>query len=175
MNKIGREIENYVRQLTAFVAEHELPSTWFEVIDHAAFKFRDTSDFEDGIKSFRPMSDEIACITMNNRRLATARLHMSLMIGKFGAVKWVELMEPRPEKAGRDYVGFEHVEFYYPNFDQVQQILDSKGIAYEMQTNPGHNWVNIVINSEGQELKLNDKTLGDIVNHELETGISHAI
>jgi predicted metalloenzyme YecM len=175
MNWIGQEIENYVRELQAFVAEHDLPSTWFEVIDHGAFKFRDTSDFEDGIEDFRHMADEITSINMNNRRLATARLHMSIMIGKFGSVKWIELMEPRPEKAGNDFVGFEHVEFFYPNFTEIQDFLDSKGIPYQMETNTGHNWVNIVINGAGQELKLNDRTLGDMIGHELETGISNVI
>ena len=175
MNIIGQQIENYVRELEAFVSDNDLPRSWFEVIDHAAFKFASSSEFEDGVESFRRMSDQISSIRMNNRRLATAKLHMSLMIGRFGAVKWVELMEPRPEKIGKDYVGFEHVEFYYPNFNEVQEVLDNKGILYEMQTNPGHNWVNIVINSEGQELKLNDRTLGDIVTHELDTGQSSII
>ena len=175
MNIIGRQIDGYVRELEAFVSDHDLPRSWFEAIDHAAFKFSNAAEFEEAIENFRRMSDHISSIKLNNRRLATAKLHMSLMIGKFGAVKWVELMEPRPEKAGNDFVGFEHVEFYYPNFNEIQDVLDSKGILYEMQSNPGHNWVNIVINSDGQELKLNDRTLADIVTDELQNGQSAVI
>jgi len=175
MNAMGQEIADYARELRAFIGQYDLPSNWFEVVDHVAFKYKDKAECEAAIKDFRKMSSQITAVHLNNRQLATAQLQLSLWIGDFGAAKWIEIMEPRPERVGQDIVGLEHLEFYYPNFGEITEALDSKGVLYEIQSNPGHNWVNIVINSTGQELKLNDRMLGDVVAHELVTGESHVI
>jgi hypothetical protein len=175
MKSFDVQVNDYAATLSSFVREYDLPAEWFAVPDHVAVKGADKADFEALVEQFRPLSERISCIDMDNRRLATAQLTGDILVGAFGAVQWVEIMEPRPEKVGKDVVGFEHMEFYYPHFDRVIDVLNQKGIAYEMQKNPGHAWANIVLNEKGQELKLNDKPLGTTVFEELEDGRSYIL
>jgi predicted metalloenzyme YecM len=172
---IAKLTDEYATELRAFVRDNDLPSKWFKVIDHVAFKFRGRKDYEAGVELFRPLASQISCIDMDGRSLATAQLKEGLKVGDFGSVKWIEIMEPRPAKIGKDLVGFEHVEFYYPNFEEIKTVLSQHDIAYTLQTNPGHTWVNIVINDIGQELKLNNRTLGDVVTEEIKNGESYVI
>ncbi len=82
----------------------------------------------------------------------------------FGMVEWVEIMESRPQRVDKDIVGLEHAEFYYPHFDEVRAVLGEKGIAHKLRKDkPSHHWVEVVINNSGQELKLNDKPMAEIV------------
>jgi hypothetical protein len=67
------------------------------------------------------------------------------------------------------------MEFLYPRFDAITSVLGYAKVAYELQQNPGHSWVNIVINSDGQELKLNDQLLGDVVVEEIADGRSKVL
>ncbi|HSX45212.1 MAG TPA: hypothetical protein VLF39_03875 [Candidatus Saccharimonadales bacterium] len=170
MEQFLEQIKSYVGALNKFVALHQLPEEWFNKPDHVAIKGKDGADFARLIELFRPHSFQITSVIMNKRRLASVQINGSINIGRFGEVSWVEIMEPRPEKAGKDVVGFEHAEFLFPNFDAARLILDDKKVPYEMQENPGHKWINIVINGGGQELKLNNKLLMDTVKEEIDTG-----
>ena len=165
----------YADTLADFIAKYELPMDWFKVTDHVAVKGRDADGFKEVVELFRPLAERIACIDMDSRRLATAQLKEPMAVGDFGTVGWVEIMEPRPEKVGKDVVGFEHMEFLFPDFDSIRTVLDEKKIAYEMEQNPGHHWVNIVINDKGQELKLNNRTLADVVPDELKEGKAYLL
>jgi predicted metalloenzyme YecM len=164
------QIDEYAQELQNFIARQELPDGWFKTADHVAVKGADAAGFEALVEHFRPLSERISCVDMSGRRLATAQLKQPVIVGTLGAVSWVEIMEPRPEKVGKDVVGFEHMEFLFPDFSAVQAILDEKHIAYEMESNPGHSWVNIKLNERGQELKLNDRLLGDAVTEEIQSG-----
>ncbi|CAN5457855.1 hypothetical protein BH10PAT3_BH10PAT3_6850 [soil metagenome] len=112
---------------------------------------------------------------MDGRRLATTQLTGTMLVGAFGEVSWVEIMEPRPAKVGKDVVGLEHMEFYYPHFDRITDVLKKNMISYEVQNNSGHAWVNIVLNNQRQELKLNDKSLGKTVQGEIADGTSYIL
>lgn len=169
------QTQSYADGLADFIAKHELPTEWFKVTDHVAVKGRNASGFEELIALFRPLAERISCVNMDNRRLATAKLKEPLAVGEFGTVEWVEVMEPRPEKIGKDVVGFEHMEFYFPDFDAIRAVLDEKNISYEIEQNPGHQWVNIVINKSDQELKLNNRTLTKIVAKELGSGKAYIL
>lgn len=164
------QTDHYAASLADFIAKHELPDEWFLAPDHVAIKGENSAGFEDMLEQLRPMAVRMTVIEMDGRRLATAELKHSLSVRSFGVVDWVEIMEPRPEKVGKDVVGFEHMEFYNPDFDAIRSVLDDRGIKYEMQQNPGHKWVNIVINDSNQELKLNDRTLADVSAEELSNG-----
>jgi hypothetical protein len=177
MNKTSfqEQTDAYAESLADFIAKHELPAEWFEVPDHVAVKGADKSGFKEMLELLRPLANRMTIIDIDNRQLATAEMKFPLAVGLFGKVSWVEIMEPRPEKAGKDVVGFEHMEFYCPDFKAVRAVLDEKRIHYEMQQNPGHKWVNIVINEHGQELKLNNILLADVVTEELKSGKSRVI
>ena len=175
MEKFREQVKKYEKLLAKFIADFDLPTEWFKVPDHLAVKGADTKGFEELIAQFRPLSEQLSCIDMDGRRLATAKLKEDIPVGKFGLVSWLEIMEPRPEKVGKDVVGLEHMEFYYPDFAKAIKVLKDRGINYTMQENPGHAWINIVLNKQGQELKLNNQTLGYIVTKELATGESQLI
>lgn len=79
------------------------------------------------------------------------------------------------QKYADSLAGFEHMEFLYPDFGSICAVLDEKGIEFEMEKNPGHEWVNIVINGGGQELKLNNRTLADVIPGELKEGKAYLV
>lgn len=172
MENFEQAIADYAESLRAFVDEHELPSDWFKVPDHIAIKGANAADFEAIMNSFKPLANQLSYIEMDGRRLGTAQIISPITIGTFGSVSWVEIMEPRPEKVGKDVVGMEHMEFYYPHFDEVKAALTERNIPFEQQQNPGHAWINIVINNSGQELKINDRLLADAVTEEIQKGIT---
>jgi predicted metalloenzyme YecM len=177
MKKFNLQVKDYIQILTLFVNQKGLPREWFMSPDHIAIKAADAKDFEALIEEFRPHSRRISCIDMDSRRLAVALMNKSIPMGAFGKVELVEIMEPRPDKLGDDVVGFEHMEFYYPYLERVQEELQRRGLkdGIKLQRNPAHSWVNIVLNDQGQELKLNDNSLAVIVRQELEPGMSYLL
>lgn len=172
MNSFETDIQKYADSLETFVSQHSLPADWFRVPDHIAIKGADATGFEELMNTFQPLANQLSYIEMDGRRLGTAQLVSSMAIGTFGSVSWVEIMEPRPEKVGKDVVGMEHMEFFYPHFDEIKSVLADRGIDFEPQENPGHAWINIVINDGGQELKLNDRLLTDAVTEEIKQGLT---
>jgi predicted metalloenzyme YecM len=175
MKTFEEQTKEYAETLAKFVAEYNLPKEWFAVADHLAVKGADGTEFEALVEHTKAAAYQVSCIDLDGRRLATAKLKETIKVGDFGTVEWLEIMEPRPEKIGKDVVGLEHMEFYFPDFTTAEAVLKEKGIAYEIQQNPGHTWINIVLNDRGQELKLNNKTLSDIVTEELKTGESYLL
>lgn len=170
MFEYEEEIERFAASLSAFIEQYELPDEWFKTPDHIAIKCADALDYVFRMEELLPDSAQTSEIEMDGRRLGTMQLTSPVTVGELGNVSWLEIMEPRPEKVGDDVVGVEHMEFFYPDFDAVTKLLDQYGVAYKLEKNPGHTWINIVINEAGQELKLNDKLLGDTVQEEIEQG-----
>ncbi len=166
---------DYANKLRAFINKFHLPNVWFDEPDHIAFKARDSYGYERLLKGFVPMSESVSYVEMDGRRLAAAKLTAPLAIGTFSSVSWVEIMEPRPEKVGKGFVGLEHMEFWHADFDKVRNNLDDARIPYTLQSNPGHAWINIVLNEAGQELKINDRPLEFIVAEEIRNGEAHVI
>lgn len=164
-------IDKYVESLEQFVQRRRLPQEWFNEPDHLAVKCLDGKHFDAMLDTWARRVDLASYVRMDGRRLAAVHLgEAAISLGMFGSVEWLEIMEPRPEKVGKDTVGIDHAEFVYPDFTAVKQVLRFRKVPYELQENPNHSWVNIPINSLGQELKLNDRPLADIVGHEIETG-----
>lgn len=170
MMKYLGELETYLGDLEDFIDFYDLPQAWFGAPDHVAVKCADAADYETTIASYESEAAQMTYIVMDGRRLATVKLARSLAIASFGDVSWLEVMEPRPEKVGKDVVGLEHAEFTFTDFAAVRDVLRDRNIKYEDQSNPSHAWINIVITEKGQELKVNDKPLSTIVEHELELG-----
>lgn len=175
MMRFESELEAYGEELEEFIDMFWLPQGWFGAPDHVAIKCADRSDFERTIRTFEDDAEQISAIDMDGRTLAAVRLASSVAVGSLGDVSWVEVMEPRPEKVGKDVVGLEHMEFTFPDFGLVRDLLSERNIPYEMQSNPSHRWINIVLNELRQELKLNDKPLSEIVEEELASGESYLL
>ena len=172
MRRIEQQLPEYLASLEDFIAQHDLPPEWFEAPDHIAYKCVDTVDFDKVMTELEPSMQQLSCIYLDNRRLGAGHMNLHLDIGDFGSIEWLEIMEPRPDLVGTDVVGLEHMEFYFPDFLAVKRLLDDESVPYEMQENPNHSWINIVINDKGQELKLNNGTLAHIVEDELEQGLA---
>lgn len=166
-------IEQYAKDLQDFIDRYELPAKWFKTPDHIAIKGADGLEYDYIVQDLLADAQQASEVNMDGRRLAAFQLISRVPVGELGSVNWLEIMEPRPEKVGKDIVGLEHMEFYYPEFDEVKSVLNKHKIPFVMESNPGHAWINIVLNNQGQELKINDRLLADAVNQELEEGISH--
>ena len=174
MKSFERAVEDYANLLAQFIADNKLPYVWFNVPDHLAIKCASGQEYEDEIEGWRSKTTQgmISQITMDGRRLGTAELKTAIKVGNLGEVTWLEIMQPRPEKEGKDYVGLEHMEFCYPDFAEVTRHVEAHGVDYKMEENSGHAWVNIVLNKSGQELKINNRTLADVVPQEIKDGVA---
>src|SRR5690349_1913904 len=105
------KLAEYASALERFRKESDLPEEWFAVPDHLAIKCADPADYERTVQEWLSYADSLSYARLNNRRLASANLSEPILVGVNGQVTWVEIMEPRPEKVGKDPVGIDHMEF----------------------------------------------------------------
>lgn len=169
-------VNEYALDATTYIAQHALPNEWFVIPDHIAVKCADTADYEATIQAFAPVSRFISSIETGGRRLGTAQLLNKLSIGQLGRVSIVEIMEPRPEKVGASRVGVEHMEFYYPDFERAERFIndasspDGETLPYEINLDNTAHQTLILPFGEGLEIKLNNRTLGQIIPEEIANG-----
>lgn len=168
-------VDRYVQSLRAFTFAHDLPQNWFLEPDHLAVKCLDAGHYEDTLAAWLPHANLASYTYLNGRRLASVHLDREISLGSFGNVAWLEIMEPRPDRVGKDIVGIDHVEFMFPDFAEAETALQSEQIAYEFQENPNHQWLSVPINPQGQELKLNDRPLAEIVATEIREGKAYVL
>lgn len=172
---IMTQIFTYGEDLRMFVDINALPEEWFGTPDHIAYKCQNGQHFDEVINEAADDAETMSVVVLDNRRLASARLLQPVYVESFGTVQWLEIMEPRPEKVGVDGVGLEHMEFYWPHFEYAEEVLRDRGVSYELQGNASHQWITIVINESGQEVKLNNRPLADSVDEELSEGTAESI
>lgn len=166
--RYAKELSDYEQAFVAFVDANGLPSEWFEISDHIALK---CADVEGYARACAEIEGGVWEIELDGRLLGSAQLTSPLTVAGY-RFNWIEIMQPRPGKESD--AGFvEHTEFYVDDFDMVTQWLTEQAIAYELQKNPGHRWINIVIDDQGREIKLNNKVLADVVVWERENGHLH--
>lgn len=169
------EIYRFISVLDKFIDNYELPNEWFVAPDHLAIKCADALDYAFRIEELIPDASQTSEIVLDKRRLAALKLVSPIDLGNNRQLLWLEVMEPRPEKLGKSLIGLEHIEFIFPDFEKVIELLNNRKIKFTLQQNLGHAWINIVINQSGQELKLNDRLLSDIVAEEIAKGISRVL
>lgn len=170
-NQFNKELSLYSESFLAFVAAHRLPNDLFKMPDHFAIKCANKHDYIETRQLFseQEVNGGIWELPLDGRLLATAQLVGSVSINGYD-FSWVEIMQPRPGKETE--VGFvEHTEFYVSDFSAVEELLKQKDIYFERQHNPGHAWINIVIDEAGREIKLNNKLLADVVVWEKAQGM----
>lgn len=171
LKQLDVELLKYDEAFSEFRRRHQLPEEWFAQPDHFAIKCADEADYLATCEELRSevTPDGIWQISLDERFLASAQLLGETTLGSYG-FKWVEIMQPRPGKELTS--GFvEHTEFVFPNFDQVLTVLKGSDAEIEIQKNPGHSWVNVVIDPAGREIKFNDKSLEDVAEHEKSHGL----
>lgn len=159
----------YRESLQAFLISNKLEVYGTDPLDHIAIKAKDTVQYESLIELLLPVSLQGSFVSMDNRRIATVDLEKPLRIGT-SDVQCIEIMEPRPEKVGRDYVGFEHAEIYSSHIAKIEEYAKEKGISYEAYTNDSHHAIVFQINDKNQEIKFTDATHIDVLRIEKEHG-----
>lgn len=170
---LAEELTAYEQYFNAFMQLHDLPTEWFAVSDHVAIKCANAADYTETCSELAGMtnSEGVWELGLDGRLLGSAGLAEPITFGDH-AFGWIEIMQPRPGKEiSKAFV--EHTEFLYADFASVTAALDAKGIAYELQENPGHRWINIPIDTNGREVKINDKLLADVVAAEKSDGTLH--
>ncbi len=176
MSQFKAEVADFAVAASDYIAQHNLPSEWFVEPDHIAIKCRDGEHFIETMEEFRPVSRAITYIYKSERRLGTAMLLSGLSIGWLGKVEIVEIMEPKPENVGRDIVGVEHMEFFYPDFAAAQAFLQTQAterdqeVSHELDLSSSVHQTLVLPFGDGYEIKLNNRTLADIIPEELASG-----
>jgi predicted metalloenzyme YecM len=160
--------DEYTAALKRFLDTQGLTEYFIPPVDHLAVKATDAQDYMHYMELILPFSEEISYVPLNNRRLATAKLTNPISFGELGETVYLEIMEPRPEKVGKDFTGFEHIELLCKDFNAVESVLKAKNIPYEMCENPEHRALVLKINDLGQEIKFTDKSLGQIVLNQVD-------
>lgn len=169
------QIFAYGEALRDFVDQYSLPEEWFVRPDHIAFKCRNADHFDEVLMQATDDADQLSFVAVDGRRLASAHLEQPMYVESFGSVEWLEIMQPRPERQGKDLVGLEHMEFYWPDFESAEEVLRDRGVSFELQHNDKQQWMSIIIDGFGHELKLCNRTLGDIVSEELANGDAESV
>lgn len=169
--ELDLSLNRYERTLNDFVEGFGLPRDLFQHPDHFAIKCASEIDYIQtcDVLSGEVNGDGIWELNIDNRLLASAELvgRISLSGSYFS---WVEIMQPKPGKETES--GFvEHTEFLFPDFFVVTELLKNRGIDYTVQENPGHKWVNVLIDDHGREIKFNDKLLSEVVVRERADGL----
>ncbi len=173
MDTFDEQVTEYAAALEKFRKDNDLPYEWFATPDHLAVKCADAADYEQTVQVWLPRAKSLSYISLNNRRLASVELLEPIAVGSNGQVVWVEIMQPRPEKEGKDPVGIDHMEFLFPDFVAVTTVLQAKNIPVEQDENPQHKWLSIMAN--GHEFKLNDQVLAKVVAANLASGVATVV
>ncbi len=165
---LSGELETYFGPLGEFIADHK----WVDegsIIDHVGIKAYDKADYESCLSAAMAASSDLYEIEMNNRRIAIIVLTQPLDIMGQG-IRYIELMEPRPEKVGNDTVGLDHTEVYVPDFESAVGLVDSSGEAHEYYDNGHHKALVFKIGKNGEEIKISDTPIQRGIEDELSSG-----
>lgn len=176
--EIIHEVGAYGQQLTRFVDSANFPHGLLSEPDHVVFKTTDPNDFGNKARAIKPWAEQVAFIQIDWRFLIAARMVVPLALGGHRHVDWVEIIESQDREtrpASADYVGLEYAEFYYSDFNHAEQLIKGRGIKIDRRADSSHRWLNIVMNENGQEVRLSDTKLVEVVSGELESGAARLI
>ena len=144
-----------------------------------ALKAHNSPDYEELVNEFRPIAAHLYEAQLDGRRIASAKLAINHSLGMQlkpsthlfpREIRWVELMEARPEDQSEDPVQFDHMEFHFPNGTiPIRAALRRRKIPFLEQENQSHAWLSVIINERADELKFNDQTLESLIAQELES------
>lgn len=121
-------IRKFVDELVGFRDQHKLSELFSSRVDHLAIKMADSNDYERCVKDILSICSLMTEAQLNNRRIATAKLEKKVNLTgssqSLSSVEYLEIMEPRPEKVGKDLVGIDHCEIDIESFPQLRKELD---------------------------------------------------
>jgi len=172
-------VSDYRGQLDYFAYSVDFPPILLQEPDHMMLKAADPVDFAEKVREIKPWTEkeEVAFMELDWRFLAVARLVVPYTLTPSRHIGWLEIMEPK-EARGYDYIGVEYASFHCPDINKAEKLVNNtKGVTVErLHDEPRHwRWLNIVMNGSGQELRLSDTKLEEIVEQELEDGTARLI
>lgn len=164
IDQIQAETATYFASLGAFLRCHKslLIHLTNCPLDHIAIKGRDKDHFEKYLKALVPVALRINLVEMERRRIATVILERPIPSLLFGQTNCLEVIEPKPEKTGRGFVGLEHIELYCPNLGAMAKLLKQENVTFKFQASPAHQTLVVLITSDGRELKFTNRSLREI-------------
>lgn len=168
--EVHSEARRYGRTMLEFVHATDFPESLLAHPDHLMIKSSGVSDFEKKVKSITPWAEEAAFLEVDERFLVAARLIMPIALTDYKEVDWVEIMEPKSVEGTVDYLGAEYAQFYHNDFNSVGVIMKKKRVDFEKRTDGMHRWWRVPMNDEGQEIRITDKPLAEIIGRELDDG-----
>lgn len=176
MKKLAFEITDYAREVEQGIKDSRLPQEYFKTIDHIALKAANSHHFDRIIEEFKrgwlAEAEKIFLTTLDGRRIAVGLLTGPLAVGKLGTVDCLEIMEPRPERVGKERVGLDHAEFMpaMKLADLATRIETVSGIIPEWEPKAKHNTLCIHLGPNRREVKFTDRELRSIINEEYVAG-----
>ncbi|MEX1059186.1 MAG: hypothetical protein WEC17_02030 [Candidatus Saccharimonadales bacterium] len=175
---INSSVEEYGQQFRHFTDAFDIPAALMREPDHLMLKAADPVDFAEKVREIKPWTDQeqVAFMQLDWRFLAMAHLAVPYALAPSRHVDWLEIME-RKEASGYDYIGVEYASFYYPDINKAEGLINSRGIKIERLHDESRRWrwLNITMNDGGQEVRLSDTKLVEIVEQELEDGTARLI
>ncbi|HEY5550086.1 MAG TPA: hypothetical protein VIK37_02725 [Candidatus Saccharimonadales bacterium] len=176
--EINDLVSDYRKQLDYFAYSVDFPPTLFQEPDHMMLKAADPMDFAEKVREIKPWTDneEVAFMELDWRFLAMAHLAVPYVLAPSKHVDWLEIMEPK-DAEGYDFIGVEYASFYYPDISKAEKLLAARSINVErLHDEPRQwRWLNVVMNNAGQELRISDTKLIEVVEQEIEDGTARLI
>lgn len=170
-------LTKFADEVSSFFVQPGLERLLVGGLDHLAVKTKDQLDYQKYKNEILPLCLAMTEADLDGRKIATAKLDQAIVLTnstgqELGRAFHLEIMEPRPTKIGRDLIGLDHIEFAIESFARAQEQLRSLDIP----TNQGdgedqyQHTVVVRINNRGQEVKLSDEPLSQLVIKELAEG-----
>lgn len=164
------EVRDYGSVLMHFASVTNFPERLLNHPDHIMVKSDNISNFDHRVRSITPWAENTAFIEVDSRFLVAAQLLVPLTIADGKPVSWVEIMEPKSAEGTADYLGVEYAEFFHEDFNQAGLMMKKSRVNFEKRVDDLHRWWNVRLNDDGQELRITDKPLADIIDRELDEG-----
>jgi hypothetical protein len=161
----------YGSVMLSFIQRHQLPDWLTQNPDHLMVKSADASDFGKRVKDLYSFTPEVTFLELDFRFIAAAKLMIPLALSDNRKVPRVQIMEA---KVG-DYIGPEYAVFFHKDFHYVRAQLEHNKVDAVERSDHMHRWWNIRISNAGQELRITDTPLAQIIDFEVQEGIARPL
>lgn len=169
----------FADKVQRFRNQHELHDLFQGGIDHLAVKLSDSEEYEQFLAEALPHCHSGTEAALDSRRIATVHLEESIVLRAsdgevVGEAAYLEIMEPKPHKAGKDLTGIDHCEVNIRSFTETRQLFADKGVPANQGEGEDvyEHTVVVRIDDSGQEIKFSDEPLSQLIVKELEQGVS---
>lgn len=163
-----------ITELTHFARGKKMPTLLFDKPDHIALHASNIRDFDRRVKEIERQSEELIFREAHDRFIITAKLAGPLALADIGRIHWVEIIEPIEEEAKVGLIGGDHVEFLYPDFSGVRELLKNRNIDYRIDEDPQPR-IKVPYGKNGDEIRFTSQPIGEILAQDIELGEATAV